>query len=438
MLKTKNFMITDQTIRHRSRLAWLIMLMSFFGCVSVTISVPILANRYVQTATDILTVHVNANQGTVRIDKDSGDVTGLIAGGPTQTIEPGSTVVTGNTETAVWVVTDKETTSAPDDDRLLRLQVYSNTIVRLNEAKTPRFSLSTLNHSLSAKLESGRVRFTLPVTERPLTLIINTPQSRVEVSEPGEYGVVVTNEATEVTVNEGEAEVAALTEDGVREVMRLAHNQRARVPTGLGPIGREGTDRNLILNSSFQEGQDHWAFFKWNVDLEGQPGGVFALDAPNGEPRLYVFREGEGHTDFKIRQTIKQDVTDLSELRLAITFRINWQTLGVCGVVGSECPLFVRINYIDSQGVPQVWQHGFYAIGDVTNETPDVCTNCGGIQTAHELVPMGQDYFYEIDFPDELALQGALPPRFIDSIELVTSGHSFEVELFDVALLAIE
>ncbi|MEM7336017.1 MAG: hypothetical protein AAF490_28315 [Chloroflexota bacterium] len=431
-------MLSNHTIRRRSRLAWLVLVGSFFACLLLTISLPFAVNRFLQTSTEQLDVLVQANQGTVRIDNVSGGSDALILGDSGLLIRNGSTVVTGNTETAVWVVSQMSLDT--EEDRLMRLQVFSNTIVRLVEANTPRFTLSNNPHDVEIKLESGRLRLTLADGERPLMLKLNTPQSNVEISEPGQYSIVVTNEATEVTVEEGNAVVASAdVAEGVGEVMLLTSNTRARVPTGSGPIGREGTDRNLIQNGSFIAGQEMWNFYTWNVDLEDQPPGITALDAPNGETRLQVLRDGIGHADFRIRQNIMQDVTALDGLRLAITFRINGQTLGVCGVVGSECPLFVRINYLDELGISQVWQHGFYGVGepDPAN-TPDACINCAGIQSPHEFVPLGQDYFYEIDFPTELAVRGALPPRYIESIELVTSGHSFNVELFDVSLLAIE
>ena len=54
-------------------------------------------------------------------------------------------------------------------------------------------------------------------------------------------------------------------------------------------------------------------------------------------------------------------------------------------------------------------------------------------------VPLMQDYFFEVeDFREELARHGRLPPRFIESVSLIFSGHSFEVEVGDIALLAEE
>jgi hypothetical protein len=57
------------------------------------------------------------------------------------------------------------------------------------------------------------------------------------------------------------------------------------------------------------------------------------------------------------------------------------------------------------------------------------------VQRPHERVPLGQLYFYETDLIQELASQGFLPPRFIESVTLVGSGHSFTTEVSDVALV---
>ncbi|NJN55477.1 MAG: hypothetical protein HC804_12420 [Anaerolineae bacterium] len=178
----------------------------------------------------------------------------------------------------------------------------------------------------------------------------------------------------------------------------------------------------------------------WIVDLAAQPEGqVRTLDV-GGEPRLSIVRQGVGHAEVSLRQAINQDVSELTSLRLLLTFRVLGETLGVCGVKGSECPLFVRVNYVEEGGGSSTWQQGFYATGEVDpTVTPDICTTCAMVQGPHIRVPMQQDYFFEIaDFREELARHGRLPPRYIESITLVFSGHAFEVEVADVALLAEE
>jgi hypothetical protein len=99
-------------------------------------------------------------------------------------------------------------------------------------------------------------------------------------------------------------------------------------------------------------------------------------------------------------------------------------------------PLFIIVNYIDDSGISRVWQHGFFANGTVDdNLTPGACISCAVVQRPHDRVPLGQLYFYDVDLIQEMASQGILPPRYIESVTLVGSGHSFTTEVSDVALI---
>lgn len=422
-------------VRDRQRIAWMILLGSFFVCVVLTISIPVGIAVMLQNSTTLLDVMVQANERTVRIDNANGVSTALLPGTPEQAIEPDATVVTGGTQTALLFFAPPES-----EQRLARVQIYSNTLVRLLNADTPRFSMSDNTHTAALRMENGRILLSIPDFEkRPFLLTIYTPQGRIELMEPGQYAILVTNEATQVSVQEGRATVSAVVEEGIRDVVDLVANQRGEIPTGAGPQGPLQTDRALLSNSDFSEGKSNWTFFSWIVDQANQPKGTTAVTYTFGEPRLHIIRDGEGHADVRFRQSVRQDVTDLEELKLAMTFRILGQTLGVCGFVGSECPLFIRINYVDTGGISQTWQQGFYASGEVDeNATPDVCVSCAVVQNVHQRVPLAQDFFYEIDFPTKLARQGSLPPRLIESVEVVSSGHAFNVEVVNVELLAVD
>jgi hypothetical protein len=191
------------------------------------------------------------------------------------------------------------------------------------------------------------------------------------------------------------------------------------------------------VNGDFSESLNRWIIFPWNVEQAGQSAGQVRVLDEGGEPRLNISRQGEGHADVQVRQAINQDVAEIESLRLQVTFRILNQSLEVCGIVGSECPLFLRINYVDGGGSSNTWQHGFYVLGVPTDSQPDFCKHCFMVQDTHEkLLVMGQEYFYDVELGEEIARQGNIPPRFIESIILVASGHSFEIEVVDIALLA--
>jgi hypothetical protein len=326
----------------------------------------------------------------------------------------------------------------PNEELLMaRLQVYSNTDVTLLAAETPRFGVSDHENTLSLKLDDGRIRLTLPeFEERPSFVTIASPQSDITIQTPGQYTIIVNNDETQVTVQTGVLTVTTVESEAS---LSLAENERGVVPTGEGPIGPLETERNLIANGDFSQELNRWTIFPWQVERADQPAGqVRVLDAGN-EPRLNISREGVGHADVLVRQSVNQDVAEVASLRLLVTFRIINQSLDVCGNVGSECPLFVRVNYVDGGGFSNTWQHGFYAFGEPNDDRPDGCVFCDMVQDTHERVEqIGQEYFYDVDLGQEIARQGRFPPRFIESIILVSAGHSFEIEVVEVALLAAD
>ncbi len=423
-------MLEEKSKIERSRLAWLVLLGSFFVCVVITIAIPIAANGLLQNLTESLTIFVQANQGVVGLDDTTGDRTALLAGEHGAYIESGERVLTGDTATAVIAV------NPPNEEQLLaRLQVYSNTDITLLEAATPRFSVSDKDHSLRLKLDNGRLRLTVPqFGERPSQIIITTPQSNITIQSAGQYAIIVNNEETQVTVQAGKLMVTAVDDTASLD---LTDNQRSVVPTGSGPVGPLETARNLIVNGDFSQELNRWIIFPWTIERVGEPSGQVRVLTTGGEPRLNIIRQGVGHADLQVRQSINQDVAEIDSLRLQMTFRILSQSLEVCGFDGSECPLFVRINYVDDNGSSNTWQQGFFAFGDLINGSPEICTTCGAmVQDTHEQVPLAQEFFYDVDFREIIARQGRIPPRFIESIILVSSGHSFEVEVVDIALLA--
>lgn len=425
-------MIRDEKLSvERQRTAWIVLIASFTVFTLICISTPVIVNALLQNSTRPLAVVVQANQGTVGIDDETGGRRAIIVGDAGQSVTAGEHVLTGNTATALVSV------RPPESDQLLAsFQLYSNTDFHLQEAEMPRFAVSGHNRTLIVRLDKGRIRVNVNKDEaRPLTVVLETPHGELALAEPGQYAVVVTPEDTQVTVQSGQADIVA-----AGEVLGLPSGARARIPAGSPPEGPLGTERNLITNGDFDRSREQWILNPWIVELAAQPEGQVRTLAVGGDPRLNITRQGVGHAEVSLRQAINQDVSELTSLRLLLTFRILNETLGVCGVKGSECPLFVRVNYVDEGGGSNTWQQGFYATGEVDpNLTPDSCTTCAMVQGPHIRVPLQQDYFFEIaDFRQELARHGRLPPRYIESISLVFSGHGFEVEVDDIALLAEE
>lgn len=419
----------------RQRIAWTILLSSFTVCMVLTIAVPLLINVAIQRSTEPLNIFVQSNQGTVAIDDASGNRQAIIAGDIGGTAASGQSMRTGNTATGLMSI------SIPNsEDVLARLQVYSNSEVQIEAATTPLFALSSQDNQLNLRMDNGRVRLNVPPnTQRPTNIQIATPQGTIQITQPGEFTVVVTTENTQLTVQEGTAELVADADNdnGEQGRLQLIANQRGEIPTGSGPVGPLETARNLIKNGDFNDGLGEWTQFPWTVEIPTEPDGQIRVLNEGGESRLNVTRRGTGHADILMRQNIGQDVSELDSLRILVTFRILQQSLEVCGIVGSECPLFIRVNYIEEEsGFSNTWQQGFFGHGEASPTLPDICQLCAMVQSTHESIPVQQDAFFEIDLREELLRQGRRPPQFIESIVLVFSGHEFEVEVVDVALIA--
>ncbi|RMG95214.1 MAG: hypothetical protein D6706_12710 [Chloroflexi bacterium] len=423
--------LDEKSIVERQRLAWAFLLGSFAICILISIAIPFGVNAALENAKEPLQVVIQANQGTVGVDDETGLRRAVLAGEQPQSVMPGSSILTDATATALmsFFPPSRETAQL-----LVRMRIYSNTLVRLEEADAPRFDMSESPYILRLNLENGRLLLNLPTRrERPFIIIVATPQGHITIQEPGQYSLEVNNDAAQIAVREGRALI-----NTTNQSLPLLSDQRAVLPLNGELIGPLDTERDFIRNGDFAIGLADWSLFAWRVELPDQPEGNVTVRDRAGEPVLHIIRDGLGHADVRVRQIINQDVTDYESLRIQTTFRIVGQTLGVCGIQGSECPLFVRVDYVDDTGVLRSWQQGFYAVGEIGPETPDACISCALAQQAHLRVPLAQDYFFELNLLDELARQGLLPPRFINSVSLIASGHSFEVEVVDVALLAEE
>ncbi|NHZ72382.1 MAG: hypothetical protein GWP17_04785 [Aquificales bacterium] len=416
--------------RERQRLGWFVLIGSFSICLILTIAIPLTVNAALQNMKRPLTTLVQANQGTVRVDNANNESTVLIAGEAGQSIQPESRILTDATSAATMLIYPSDEAESP----LARLQIYSRSTVNLDQADAPRFSMSSQDQNLHIHLDSGRIQLNIPDNYgRPFLTIITTPHGQATFSESGQYALLVNNEATQVTVQDGITLVNA--QD---KTLPLAANERAEILAGAVPTGPLNTERNLIQNGNFDNYWDNWSVYVWNVELPNEPKGSSGLAEVAGETAIHFQREGTGHADVRMRQIIDQDVTDYQDLQIQLTFRVAEQSLGVCGVQGSECPLFIRVNYTDDSGIRRTWQQGFYANGNISPNTPDACISCAVIQDTHTQVPMNVVQFYEADLLAELARQGFPAPRFIEDISLVSSGHSFDVDIMDVALIGFE
>lgn len=413
----------------RYRLAWFILITSFLVCGAFAITIPIGINAFVQQSTRDLDVNVQANQGTVGILHSDNETGAIFAGDPAQILNEGGSVLTNDSDTALLLV------SAPDDEsQIARIQVYGNTNIGLSRAQSSRFQTSSSSHDLRLALINGRMLINIPDSvSREFNFALDVPQGFVDLMDEGQYSVTANNIETQVSVMGGEAVVS---QDGT--TLKLSKDQRAVLVSGAPIAGPLDTERNLITNGEFSDGFEAWVPLASNVELADQSDVETTVDQISDEPALGFTRVGIGHADAGLRQIISQDVTDFQSLRLLVSMIIAEQSLGVCGQQGSECPLIIRIEYVDTNGVDHVYQQGFYANGIISPSTPDVCVACPPPLNVHQQVPFQQLVFYESDNLMERLGQIGIQPRQLKSITLIASGHTFDTKIIDIAVVAEE
>ncbi|MDT8307412.1 MAG: hypothetical protein RRC07_15885 [Anaerolineae bacterium] len=412
----------------RERVAWGVLLVSFAVWLALLIAVPALALRYVERARRPMVLAVQADEGTVGLSDALGRRPAVLAGEPPHFVEGQASILTNAPDTAsVQVYT-------PDESEILaRMVLYGATNLEIIQAESPRFRWSSAESELELVLEAGRVRIVLPPRDgRPLRLVVQTPQGgEVLLQQAGQYTVDVSNLETWVDAQEGEA---VATSAGA--TMPLSSGQAAVLRLDSPPQGPMSTSRNLIVNGDFNNGLSGWDAVAWDIQRRDQSEGITSVVDTRGEKVLRFHRVGEGFAGTEVYQPIDQNVVDLESLQLLVTLQITNQSLEVCGQVGSECPLFVVIDYEDVYGSNRSWQQGFYAFGTpIPGYTPDSCLSCGAPLNPHVRVPMHELRSWESDNLLEKLAQENMEPRRIDRLRLRAQGHTFETQVFDVALI---
>lgn len=412
----------------RERVAWGVLLVSFAVWLAFLIAVPVLALRYVEGARRPMVLAVQADEGTVGLSDALGRRPAVLAGEPPQVVEGQARILTNTPDTAsVQVYT-------PDESELLaRMVLYGATNVEITQAETPRFRWSDAESQLVMMLDAGRMRVALPPREgRPLQLRVQAPQGgEVLLLEAGQYTVDVSNLETWVVAQEG---TAVATSAGAS--LSLSSGEAAVLRLDTPPEGPTSTSRNLIVNGDFNDGLSGWDAATWDIQRRDQNEGITVVVNTRGENVLRFHRVGEGFAGTEVFQSIDQNVLDLESLHLLVTLQVTSQSLEVCGQVGSECPLFVVVDYEDVYGSDRTWQQGFYAFGTpIPGYTPDSCLSCGAPLNPHVRVPMHELRSWESDNLLEKLAQENMEPRRINRIRLKAQGHTFETHVFDVALI---
>ncbi len=397
------------------RLAWVVLLTSFFICIGSAVAVPLGVRHYILHARVSQNVTLEVQRGPLRVT--------LAGRGEPVAIDEERDDIPERTIVATDATAGRLVMQAPQagDPVIATVQLYDDTTAVLSSARSPRFSASRLPHQVTLEVETGRVRISVSSDDgRPTVVEVRTPYGAATLAE-GSYEVKV-NATTEVTVRYGQADVARND-----LVMRLEPDKRATIDDEqiIGPLPAA---RNLIVNGDFQAPLgDGWT--SYNEQKEEPPGSV-SIVTDEGREVANFYRRGSNWAEVGIRQEINYDVRDFAFLELRLAVRIVYEDITGyegCGTLSSECPIIVLIDYKDIHGTDRQWRHGFY-IGE---PAPDWL-----LHPWTEQIPPGSWQTYDSgNLMEELA---DIPPAIIKQLTVYASGHSFHAMVTEMELLAQE
>lgn len=312
--------------------------------------------------------------------------------------------------------------------------LLSDSQLTLVKATAPRFGLNKNGYVIQLESTSGRCEVLILSPERQaMALLITTPQAEAWMTESGHYMLDITDQRTRISTVRGHALVTS--QDSGHQI-ELFDEQRVIVEETGQPLILLSSEVSLVHNRDFSDALEEWWEF---YDDGGPPPGQAFRQTLEGRQVLAVDRSQEnwpgfrlGHGETGMRQELDVDVQDYNYLEIRTTFHIDEQSLSTCGQLGSECPMMLRVQYEDVQGIEREFIQGFFAYHDPTLDYPLTCDTCRG---EHERVNLQSWYTYKSGNLLTI-LPAEQKPAVIQQVRFYASGHAYKVYVAEMDLLA--
>ena len=418
---------------NRERLAWTVLLVSFSFFVALLVGIPFGIYQWLQHATVPPKMLLQTIEGITQVEPPGASPHLVPVGEEPIDIEVGTAVSTNTNTDALLTI------NSPDEAYVLgTVQIYPNTELIISQAKSPRFGLSSASHQIEIRIVTGRVRLGLASqTDHVADIRGVTDHARFLLWEAGSYSLEVNASNSQITVREGKATVYVDQDNQ----LKLEETQR-------GVAGSDGTltgplrpERDLITNGHFRQPLEQgWRIRTDSVD-PNQSAGTAEIVTDGGQEAVRLARDGSNHAETGIYQTLNTSLHHYRSLQLHLSGRLDFQSLGICGMLGSECPLMLRIRYRDQAGNEQDWVQGFYYWVDPAvpiEEQPTLCILCPSPRQEHEQQSEGVQFFYDSPNLMEILTHDEQPPIRIVEIAVYASGHSYDVQISEIELLVAE
>ncbi len=397
------------------RTAWLSLSTAFGIFCLLAILCPLSVQWYTINTTEPFDTEATSVRGTVLIGDPGAELSLSLTDGNSITIQESFNVSTDDTSQAILTFIDDSS-----------LTMYGHTSITLNETQEPRFGLSPNPTIIVITVEKGRIRATSSRSQEDMNFEIKTPHAVIELDQ-GSFSIAVSEEETQLTTRLGQASII-----GSGQKVVLEHGERALVGPNTPPSQPLPAAQNLLTDSNFSP-----TFTKsWEIyAIEQIEGVTTTVEAMNfgGRSMLQFSSHGEDniHTESGVIQQVNKDVRDFQSLRVFAEVRLLRQSLPGGGMLGSEFPIMLRIDYKDAGLNDRSWYHGFYY-----TPPPENYILYGQPDNSSERIARFIWYPYESD--NLLTILGPAKPVFIKSIHIYSSGWIYDAMVDNISLLAQE
>ncbi len=411
-------------------LAWTILIAAFVCCVTLAIGVPLATRSYILTSTRPMEVVLEPNGGDIRYQAPGNSVAFIVEGGSPIEIEPRGRIQNENGSDAVILFYHPDQPDSPIGT--IRLLGQSSLVI--GRASTPRFALSKLPYQMEVSVtQAVNMRISVTSNGRDAELRVETPQGPVDL-EKGYFRLAVESQQTDLSVRSGRA---TLNDPASGKTLVLVPLQGTQLTEdGLGDIYVGERDILSSRNGNFQQPLDaYWTQYTDRAVPEENGGTVRHIQLEDED--LVIFeRVGQFWAETGIEQVLNQDIREFQSLRVLARIRISTQTLPVCGTLGTECPIMIRLQFVDQEGGGmREWLQGFYVM---EGEYEPFCQSCDWKAT-HEEVPQ-YDIWYNYESEDLLPLlrERGITPVAVHSVKIYASGWTYDSRIDDIAILVGE
>jgi hypothetical protein len=323
----------------------------------------------------------------------------------------------------------------------------------LQVATRPRFEWGNAGYLIELAGVQGEVEvFVSEGYDGNLVISLNTTQgSEVRLAGSGQYSIRAFDDLVRVINQRGEALI-------INTALPIEHAARS-IPPGYQGITQTDAAEIVVVEDGYVDLLPNFRFEQtvgvnfpdiWrcgndrgDTQVVNTPSGKYFTGLENGRKALFLVR-GEG-ADSHLATYCEQgaladsspnwlDVSGYDYLALKTTFFINFQSLNRCGIDGSECPLMLRLDYVDMNGTPRSLFYGFYTVNmpvPVEQGYPLTCSSC---RQEHIFIREKTWYSHSTGNLFDI-LTNDQRPHYITRVRFYASGHQYDTRVSEVSLI---